>query len=230
MPIEDPSDGLGYFQNLGLGHEIFDLDCDGRVRTQPSAGINGKTPGSGPEMCKKTQVGHRRKGTILRTAGKDYLVLPRQIVRAVELQQVLGNRDRVGRHVELLLRADPGSRAHGHVANRIAAASSRRKPYFQETFEHVGSIFDCEIVNLDVLPGGDMNDAAAVPLAQFCDPLQLVRPNKTGADAYPHHIPTLGSVLVDALGPRKNTAGLGRGRRAGPLKHLLQNLARNLQP
>ncbi len=67
-----------------------------------------------------------------------------------------------GRGVEQLVVGDPGDRAAGDRAHRVAAAAEARQPGRVQLLEDVRELGEAQVVQLDVLPRGELRLASAV--------------------------------------------------------------------
>ena len=157
-------------------------------------------------------------------------------------QQVARHRLGVGRDVEELGRRHAGLRAAGDVAHRVAARLARREPRIGE-YAHRGlDVVELHEMELDVLPRGDVAEAAREPLAHFGERFEL----RCGEDALrnldaqhlhvaglplavsapdePEHPPLIGRQLavLELLerGDELVDVGLAREREAGPSERL----------
>ena len=81
---------------------------------------------------------------------------------------------RVGRDVEGLGAADAGDRAGGDVAHAVAAGLARGDADGGQAAHEVGRVFDVDVVELDVLARGDVQDAVGVFLGQLGQHVELL--------------------------------------------------------
>ena len=157
-------------------------------------------------------------------------------------QQVARHRLRVRRDVEELGRRHAGLRAAGDVAHRVAARLARRQPRVGE-YAHRGlDVVELHEMELDVLPRGDVAEAARELLAYIGERLELrggedaLRnldaqhlhvaglPLAVGAPHEAEHAPLIGRQLaaLELLerGDKLVDVGLARERKAGPSERL----------
>src|SRR5262249_61880318 len=89
-------------------------------------------------------------------------------------QAAAGHRLGFRRDVELLVGGDAGVRGGGDVAPRVAARFARRQPGAAEPVHRVLDVVQLDEVELDVLPRGDVAEAARVALADVGQRVQLL--------------------------------------------------------
>ena len=94
---------------------------------------------------------------------------------------------------------EPGDRAAGDVAHRVAAGARGREPDLVEPVEDVGQRGELEVVELDRLARRELARAAAVLVRELADRAQLRRRDAPGGqlDAE-HERPDLRLVVVEA--------------------------------
>ena len=95
--------------------------------------------------------------------------------------------ERVGPAVEGLVEADTGVRAGHHVAQRVAAGRAVRQPAGLDAGQHVGDRRGGDVVELDVLTGGEVDPAHAVRVDQVGHRERLHRRERAAGDADPDH-------------------------------------------
>ena len=89
-------------------------------------------------------------------------------------QQIPRQRLGVRRDVEPLVGGDAGVRARGDVPHRVAARLARRHPGVGEPAHRRLDVVQLHEVELDVLPGRDVAEAARVPLADVGERVELL--------------------------------------------------------
>jgi hypothetical protein len=83
--------------------------------------------------------------------------------------------------------ANSRQRASGYVANRVAACFATGDAHGRKTAHQGRRVIDVDIMELKILPRGDMGDPVGVFLRQFSDRLELLRGNAAEGDFDPHH-------------------------------------------
>ena len=128
-------------------------------------------------------------------AGRDRdLVLARQVrvvgVAVEELRRLLDDR----RRVEELVVGEPGDRAAGDVAHRVAAAAGGGQPGGVEPLEDLGQRAELDPVQLDVLARRQLAVAAAERVRDLADRAQLRRRDagRPGSLIRSMNVPTFG--------------------------------------
>ena len=115
------------------------------------------------------------------------LELARQIVELGIARQHSICFQRKRRSIADLVRIHAGDRAAGDVARDIAAGADRVQADAPEFLEHLGKSLDRDPVQLNVLPHGEIGDAAGVAAGQTGDGSQLVRSQQAVGNANPQH-------------------------------------------
>ena len=102
--------------------------------------------------------------------------------------------------VELLVRAGTGEVAAHDVADRVAARLATRHADATEQAHDLGDPFELHVVELDVLPGGDVAPAPRVGVGEVGHHVELVGQHTAPRDLDPHHlvVPAL-ALAVDAV-------------------------------
>ena len=111
-----------------------------------------------------------------------------------EARQPLGIR----RHVECLCPTDPRDWAGGHIANRVTARFTGRNPHRCQPAHAGRGVLDVHEMQLEILPGGDVQNAIGVFFGNLRQDLELFGRDSSKGD-------------LDALHPGRIP------RRVGPL-------------
>ncbi len=82
-------------------------------------------------------------------------------------KQVVGDCFSVGRDVECFGMADASQRAGGDVSNRVAAGFAGGDAHRGQATEHVRDVFNVNVMELNILPGGNVADAVGDFLGQI---------------------------------------------------------------
>jgi hypothetical protein len=143
-------------------HHVFEAALDGAV---------GLGPGHGGE-AEVMDVGEAA-GVVL-AAGKGDLEFAAEVLDVRMAEQVLEHGVGVAGDVERLFAAYACDGAGGHVADRIAAGFAGGDVHGRQAAEHGRAVLDVDVVELDVLARGDMQDAVGIFLGQFRHHIELV--------------------------------------------------------
>ena len=137
-------------------------------------------------------------------AGESDLEFAAEVLALGMAEQVVSRHLRVGRYVESLIAADAGDGAGGDIADGVAAGLARRDADRGQPPHRCGRVFDVDVVELKVLPRGDVGDAVGVLFRQLRQHLELRRVQAAERD-------------LDALHARGVPEGVGTfgGRAAG---------------
>ena len=76
----------------------------------------------------------------------------------------------------------PGVRASGNVAHGISAGLARGDSGSGQAAHHAGRVFDVNVVQLEILPGGDVRDAVGIFLGEVGQRFQLLRIQSAGGN------------------------------------------------
>jgi hypothetical protein len=103
------------------------------------------------------------------------LELAPEVLHVGMAEQEAHQRLRVRRDVERLGLAHARERARGDVAHRVAARLARGDADRREPPHQVGRVLDVDVVELDVLARGDVQDPVGVLLGQRREHVELIR-------------------------------------------------------
>ena len=168
---EDPSDCLGGGQEFLFGQEfVVEL---GLVRhgAQTAAHVEGKAALLLPiHFAHDGQAAHvvhaGQSAGFVFTAGKGDLEFAPEVLAVRMTEEEMGQGVGVGGDVECLGAADAGQGAGGQVAHRVAARLAGGDAHGRQAAHQVGRIVDVDIVVLDVLAGGDVQNFIGVLFGQ----------------------------------------------------------------
>ena len=164
---EHSSNRLKGRQDLVFGHERFEQPSLVRHRPEPAADMHLEAAllyaVHLAGHCDGAEVVHGDEPAgVLPAAGERDLELAPEVlgigVAEQEAHRGLGMR----RDIEGLVAADPGDRARGHIADGVAARLAGRDTDRGEPPHQRRGVVDVDIVELDVLAGGDVAHAVAV--------------------------------------------------------------------
>jgi hypothetical protein len=196
-PLEHPQHGLGHAENLRGRQEL--VEQAGRRRHDRGAAARGH-----PEAATAVRADHRAKPEIV-DAGRDvirratlerHLELARQRRAERMTQQETRQRLRVRGDVETLVGGDTGVRAGGDVAHGVAARLPRGHSRVGKTMHRVLGVVQLDEMKLDVLPGGDVPEAARVALADVGQRIELIAGQNPLRDLHPQHLRVLRLTLA----------------------------------
>ena len=111
-------------------------------------------------------------------------------------QQKARQRFGVRRDVEPLVGGDAGVRAGGDVAHRVAARLARRQPGVGEATHRRLDVVQLDEMELDVLPRGDVAEAARVALADVGQRVELIAGEDALRNLDPQHLRVFGLPLA----------------------------------
>ena len=168
--VEDPQQGLDGGHEVLAAGEVLEGQRGVRGGAQaagdedPEAGLDpsvvvGAGGGDDPDVVEHglAAVGAAAREVDLELAGE---ALGDRVAQEV-LEGGLGPRG----DVEDLERAGPGEVAALHVADRVAAGLAGGQPHGGEVAHDVGDLLELDVVELDVLAGGEVAPATRVPSA-----------------------------------------------------------------
>lgn len=143
-------------------------------------------------------------------AGDRDLVFAREVGELLGAGEAITNREDVGRGVEILGEVDAGGGAAEHVARHVAAGLKRRDPDRGERLPDLGHVLNVDVVELEVLAIGDVDDAPAPAPRDLGAYIQLVGAELAGGrpDAHHEHLVFLGALRVYAV-PAEAPAEVG---------------------
>jgi hypothetical protein len=142
-------------------------------------------------------AGDRAVGVRARERG---LHLARHQLRGGVAHEVAHVRAGVRRRVERLVVADAGPRVGGHVAHGVAAALAAGEPGVRDLADQRGGVAQRHVVDLDVLPGGDVALVEGrVLLHHVGERLHLLRRDAAERQLDADHLHVGLPLAVDAL-------------------------------
>ncbi len=141
------------------------------VRRRPAP----RTPGpSWTNADQRHAIDFRRVALVVARRDGD-LVLARQVgIVAIAVEEAGRLRQQAG-HVEMLFLIDAAHRASGDIAHHVAASAHRGQARALELVEDLRETVECDVVELDVLTGGQFALIAAILLGYFTDGAQTRR-------------------------------------------------------
>ena len=248
---EHPSDRLEGWQDLVFGHERLEQPRLVRHRPEPASDIHLEAA----LLDAVHLAGHRDRAEVvhddesagvLSAAGERDLELAPEVLDIGVAEQEAHRRLGMRRDIEGLVAADPGDRAGGHVADGVAARFAGRDTGRGEPPHQRRGIVDVDIVELDVLAGGDVAHAVTVFLGQVRECVHLVCCEPAERDLDPLHpgcVPdSVGSLGEPVRGERQQldagavvplavvvALSIGAASQAGFGEHLVVDLALALQ-
>ena len=113
--------------------------------------------------------------SLVLAAGEGDFELAAEALRVGMTKQELGACFRVRCHIENFAAAHTGERTSGHVAHGIAASFTRRNTDSRKPAHQARSVFNMNVVKLEVLACGDMKHAVGVFLGHFRQSVELIR-------------------------------------------------------
>ena len=178
QPGKHAGDGLCGGQQLLRAEEVIEKFSLVRNGPQPAANIQFKPAHVDAVLTAShgngSQIVHAGQSTgVLAASAKGRFELSAEVLAVGMAQQESGQSPGIGSHIEGLVRADPRIGAGGDVANRIAASLSSGDSNRRQTAHQRRSILHVHVVELEILPGGDVGDTVGVFLGQFGHHLEL---------------------------------------------------------
>ena len=169
-------------QNFGLvGHSA-----------QPTAHIDPKAPLLLAVYCAHLGqeahiVQHYQTAGFLLAARKGDFEFAAKVLHVVVAEQKPGQRVGVRGCVEGFGAADAGQLAAGNVAHGVATRLAGGDAHSGQTAHQIGRVLDVDVVQLDVLAGGHMQDAVRVFISQLRQHIQLLRVQTAIGHFNAHH-------------------------------------------
>ena len=136
----------------------------------------------GAEVVERDQAA----GVVVAAAERDLELAP-EVLDVRMPQEILRARVGVGRDVEALGAADARELARGHVAHAVAARLTRGDADGRQAAHHIRRVLDVDVVELDVLPRRDVEDAIRVLLRELRVDLELAHREAPHRDLDAHH-------------------------------------------
>ena len=163
-----------------------------RYGTQPSTDIEFKSPFL--HAVYRLQGSHRthvvhvgQAAGLVPASGEGDLELPAEVLRVRMSHQKRGTGQRIGRRVEGLGPAHTGHRACGDISHRIAAGLARGDSHGGQSIHEVRRVVDVDIVELDVLARGHVQDVVGVLLRELSKEVHLLCRDASERDLNAHH-------------------------------------------
>ncbi len=149
-------------------------------------------------------------GVVLAARERD-LELASEVLRVVVAEQEERHRVRVRGDVEGLVAADASVRAGGQVADGVAAGFAGGDAGRGEPPVKVRRVVDVDVVELDVLSGGDVQNPVGILLGHLREDVELIGRDLAVGDLDPLHaggVPQRARPLGDVLGGEHERLGL----------------------
>ena len=214
VTVEDPEDRLERGEEVLTRREV--LQRQGRMRrgtetarhVHTEAGLERSVLALASDGDDAGIVEHGL-ATVRRAARKVDLELPRESLSQRVAQEVaiggLGPRG----DVEDLVRAGTCKMARLHVANRVTARLAAGEPDRHQLSQEVGDPLQLDVVELEVLPGGDVTPAPAVLVGDVGQHVELARGELARRCLDPDHLvgPAL-ALPVNAVAEPEDTKGV----------------------
>ena len=108
-------------------------------------------------------------------SGKSDLELPAEVLRVAVTQEEFRAGPGIGRHVECLGPAHAGKGAGGHVTDGIAAGFAGCDAHRGQSVHEIGRIVDVDVMQLDVLARGNVQNTIRILLGKLGQHIQLIR-------------------------------------------------------
>ena len=159
----------------------------------------------GAQNGKETQVVESRQSRVAVGAGEGNLEFPWQVPGVLFADQAISQGIYPGADVERLLGVVAGLWRAQDVAHRVAAAPARREADSGEIAQQGRNLSDGHVVDLDVLPGREMQERAAVAVGEIGELSELGRRHSACGAANAVHERARGTLLVDS---ERHTSGL----------------------
>ena len=202
QPREHPGDRLEGRQDLVFGHERLERPGLVRHRPEPASDIHLEAA----LLDAVHLAGHRDRAEVvhddesagvLSAAGERDLELTPEVLDIGVAQQEAHRRLGMRCDIEALVAADSGDRTGGHVSDGVAARLAGRDTGCGKPPHQRGGVVDVDIVELDVLTGGDVAHAVAVFLGQIREGVHLGGREPAERDLDPLHP----GRVPDGVGP-----------------------------
>ncbi len=129
---------------------------------------------------------HQPAGFVL-AAGESRLEFPSEILRVRVAEQKERQRLRVRRHIKRLGAADTRQRAGGDVADRVAAGLAGGDADGGQAAHDGRGVFDVDEMQLEILPGRDVQNAVGILLGDIGECFELRRVQAAERDLDPLH-------------------------------------------
>src|SRR6267378_3609778 len=120
-------------------------------------------------------------------ASNGNLELPRQIVKLGVAAQLPIQLRSQGRSVAVLVRVKPGQRAAGNISYNVTAGAGGRQTHVPKRLQNFRQRFNRHPVKLEILPHGNVRDAARVTLGEVRDRARLMTAQEAVGNSDAHH-------------------------------------------
>src|SRR5713226_7638179 len=128
-----------------------------------------------------------QRDAIIRARRDRDLVLARQIgIFAIAVEELRVSRQNPG-HIERLVAVDARNRASRDIPHHVAATAHRREPGPLEPLEDLGEMIERHVMQLEILPRGQLALVAAILLGDFTDRPQAFRAQAPARNFDAHH-------------------------------------------
>ena len=179
------------------GQEVEKRNSGGGFPTETAAAVDGESPPAGLiGRGDKSEILPERERSIL-PGGKADFDLARQMESDIPVEHRLREETGVGRKIEGAVSGDAAHRRDGDVAEGIAATAAERQSVGRAAPDHFDRIERRDIVELDVLTGGDVRELRAAFLNQIAEKSQFSQRNFTADQADAVHECAV-ALLIDA--------------------------------
>jgi hypothetical protein len=171
-----------------------------RLGAQAARDVNAEPPFPVAKLGDEAEIVEARKRGIRIGAGEGDLELARQQPGVGLGDEPAGERERVGAGIEDLVHADTGLGRDEDVADGIAAAAARGQTEFEQFAHGLDNLLQRDVVDLELLPRGDVDRRAAVALCDDGHGPQLRGRVRAAGGADAHHVAAVAALLVAAEG------------------------------
>ena len=179
------------------GQEVEKRNSGGGFPPEAAAAVDGESPPAGLiGRGDKSEILPERERSIL-PGGKADFDLARQMESDIPVEHRLREETGVGRKIEGAVSGDAAHRRDGDVAEGIAATAAERQSVGRAAPDHFDRIERRDIVELDVLTGGDVRELRAAFLNQIAEKSQFSQRNFTADQADAVHECAV-ALLIDA--------------------------------
>ncbi len=212
--MKDAEDGFGGVDDLSRGHERKEQvaglarnrgsSSDSELEAPLAAAVAVEDLGAPP------QVVDRRERVVFEATFKGDLEFARERRAQGVPQQVTGQRFRIGRHVEDLVRRHARVGAAGDVAHRVSTGFAGGQAGIGQQPHRVLHIAELHEVELDVLSGGDVTEASRMALGHLRQRVELTRIQNSLRNLDPQHLNIALPLPIGAANQAKSAPLVGR--------------------
>ena len=214
LAVVDAHDGLGHLQVLAVvgADELAQRRRDARLHRGAAAHAHLEAPHAVADARDEGHVVDAGDRAVLVGGGEGRLHLARHQLRRGVADEVAHVGAHVGSGVEQLALADAGPRVAGHVAHGVAAALAAREAGVGQLADRLGGLAQRDVVELDVLAGGDVALVERrVLLHHVRELLHLLRRDAAEGELRADHLDVGLALAVDPLlQPEADELVLGR--------------------